>query len=600
MAKRAKTDTGTYSDQDYGLPESREYSIASEQEARDSLAALDSHTCEEGGDCTHKMRVRNAVAKRYPHLVPSLTPDKAPSAAQPQSVGGGHGGDQSGGEPGVLTAAIDAPITLGDTLTEGPSRSRIVVAKLGKYQDKRYGNFQITREDYDGWQRNLSKSFNGRVPIDIDHAPEKGRGTEAAAWITNLDLDGDKVLADVEWTPLGERAVKERRYLYISPTFVQDWKDETGAKSGRALIGAALTNRPFLRKDMPALTLAEGDEAMEETTLAENLPRVLADVFSLYLTAHGFHWNCRGQDFAQYHELFGDIYDDVWTSADAWAENMRKLGLDAPFRMNDLIALRELDDPGPVASSPDVMARELLLANAQVLECLNEAFALATAENEQGIANYAAERIDQHQKWAWQLRASVESEAHMLEAPDTVEAFDSHERMTAHDNIAVAIGLSADADDQTVLDTVRTLASDTPEQAVILSAAALAELAADAAEGREARIALAEAEFRNHFDRALSEGRVTPAQEDVFRAIHEQDAELAAKTLDSLRPVVKTAATGDGTASVSEQAPEGVDADRFELHEAAKSLAASENIDYMIALDRLAKDQEFAAPTEDN
>ena len=588
------------SDKDYGLPESREYPIATEQDAMDSMAALDMHTCDEGDNCTHKMRVHHAISKRYPHLTPNITPNDKASAAQPNKVGGGAGGDSSGGEPGVLAGVIDAPISLADNLTEGPSKSKIVVAKLGKYQDKRYGNFQITQEDYDGWQRNLNQSFNGRVPIDIDHAPEKGRGTEAAAWITNLELDGDKVLADVEWTPLGEKAVKERRYLYISPTFVQDWKDETGAKSGRALIGAALTNRPFLRKDMPALTLAEGEESVEETTLAENLPKVLADVFSFYLTTHGFHWNCRGRDFAQYHELFEEIYEDVWQSADGWAENMRKIGLDAPFRMTDFVALRELGDPGPIETTPEVMARQLLLANAQVLECMNEAFALATAENQQGIANYAAERIDQHQKWAWQLRASVESEAHMLEAADTAQAFDTPESMTAHDNIAVAIGLSADADDQTVLDTVRTLASDTPDQAVTLSAAAVAELAADAADGREARVALAEAGFRSSFDRALSEGRVTPAQEDVFRAIHAQDADLAAKTLDSLRPVVNTKATGDGTAAISEQAPEGVDADRFEVHEAAKALAANENIDYLTALDRLARDQEFATPLEDN
>ena len=42
-----------------------------------------------------------------------------------------------------------------------------------------------------------------------------------------------------------------------------------------------------------------------------------------------------------------------------------------------------------------------------LLECLGECFALATKANEQGIANFIAERDDMHKKWRWQLKASV-------------------------------------------------------------------------------------------------------------------------------------------------------------------------------------------------
>lgn len=140
----------------------------------------------------------------------------------------------------------------------GQPRSRIQVAKLGRFKDPRYGTFTITPEDVQSWTRLLSDHFNGRVPIDLDHKTDKGVSSEAAAWITSIELDGDKVMSNVEWTPLGESAVREKRYLYISPTFVGGLRDQTDRNLGPALLRAALTNNPFLH-DMPAVSLDAGD-----------------------------------------------------------------------------------------------------------------------------------------------------------------------------------------------------------------------------------------------------------------------------------------------------------------------------------------------------
>jgi len=139
----------------------------------------------------------------------------------------------------------------------GAPRSRIQVAKLGRFKDPRYGTFTITPQDVQSWTRLLSDHFNGRVPIDLDHKTDKGVSSEAAAWITSIELDGDKVMSNVEWTPLGESAVREKRYLYISPTFVGGLRDQTDRNLGPALLRAALTNNPFLH-DMPAVSLDAG------------------------------------------------------------------------------------------------------------------------------------------------------------------------------------------------------------------------------------------------------------------------------------------------------------------------------------------------------
>jgi len=151
----------------------------------------------------------------------------------------------------------------------------------------------------------------------------------------------------------------------------------------------------------------EAEYADPATALVKQLHTVLADTFTLYTTAHGFHWNVEGKDFSEYHEFFGEIYEDVWGSIDGWAENIRKLGVFAPFRMTDFISSRELGDPPLIEAKPAAMSAYLLDANEKVLECLNEVFEIATVANQQGIANFAADRIDQHQKWSWQLRSSI-------------------------------------------------------------------------------------------------------------------------------------------------------------------------------------------------
>lgn len=139
------------------------------------------------------------------------------------------------------------------------------------------------------------------------------------------------------------------------------------------------------------------------------LRTALADAVTLYLRAHGLHWNVKGGSFgtfAQWHSLFGAIYEDTFNSVDPLAENLLKLGSDAPFRLSELISLRSIQDAA-VLDDPLAMAADLLAANEQMLVTLNRTFAEANAANEQGIANFIAERIDQHQKWSWQLRASL-------------------------------------------------------------------------------------------------------------------------------------------------------------------------------------------------
>jgi starvation-inducible DNA-binding protein len=149
-----------------------------------------------------------------------------------------------------------------------------------------------------------------------------------------------------------------------------------------------------------------GQQGKMVSALTNDLKTFLADSVTMYFVAHGYHWNVEGQDFSQYHSLFADIYEDVYSSIDIIAEDLRKLNEYAPFTLSKFIDLRTVESV-EVAPNPKAMAKALLKVNEGVLVTIGKAFASATKANEQGIANFLAEREDMHKKWQWQLTAST-------------------------------------------------------------------------------------------------------------------------------------------------------------------------------------------------
>ena len=59
--------------------------------------------------------------------------------------------------------------------------------------------------------------------------------------------------------------------------------------------------------------------------LKQALKQAFANSFAFYLKAHYFHWNVEGMLFSQFHDFFGNIYQEVYASIDPFAENIRKI-----------------------------------------------------------------------------------------------------------------------------------------------------------------------------------------------------------------------------------------------------------------------------------
>ena len=144
--------------------------------------------------------------------------------------------------------------------------------------------------------------------------------------------------------------------------------------------------------------------------LADNLKTLLATEYAFVIKAQFFHWNVEGPDFAQLHEFFGDLYNEVYdNSIDKTAEYIRTLDDYTPGSFERFMELSRISGQTKVPRAR-LMIEELLANNGQMIDLLNECFDAAEAEDQQGIANFIAERIDAHGKHGWMLRSFLKDQ----------------------------------------------------------------------------------------------------------------------------------------------------------------------------------------------
>ena len=134
------------------------------------------------------------------------------------------------------------------SLTE-VGRKAVTITRAGHYYDPRYCDFETTFAITPAMLAEMVRNFDTRaygqeIFIDVSHRPEDG----AAGRIARLWVDGDRLLANVEWTPYGREVITTRGYCYLSAEYVENFVDnETRQPRGVVLLGAGLTIRPVIK-----------------------------------------------------------------------------------------------------------------------------------------------------------------------------------------------------------------------------------------------------------------------------------------------------------------------------------------------------------------
>lgn len=133
-----------------------------------------------------------------------------------------------------------------------------------------------------------------------------------------------------------------------------------------------------------------------------------ASQYAFAIKAQNFHWNVEGSDFYQLHNLFEDIYNEVYGAVDAFAENIRKIKAYTPASLYRFSALSAVNDEVEVLD-PSAMVAELLRDSEKMQEIMKVLFVLAEERGEHGLSNFLADRQDAFAKHAWFLRSTAKA-----------------------------------------------------------------------------------------------------------------------------------------------------------------------------------------------
>jgi len=152
---------------------------------------------------------------------------------------------------------------------EGKILRKTLFLYTGHFKHPVSGEIKITKEGLrhglNNWKNGIGvKYIDDSVPVlhcNYDHPnsystnPEENKNS---GLIYDFTLEGNKLFAWVLWTPKAEEYIRNKEYLWISPEFAKDWKDEEGESHGFTCLGMALTNYPFLKKEQFAVKLSDG------------------------------------------------------------------------------------------------------------------------------------------------------------------------------------------------------------------------------------------------------------------------------------------------------------------------------------------------------
>jgi starvation-inducible DNA-binding protein len=162
----------------------------------------------------------------------------------------------------------------------------------------------------------------------------------------------------------------------------------------------------FLNGASMTATIDTGLTKTERADVAQELTKVLADSFAVYLKTHGYHWNVRGPEFFSFHNLLEQQYRDIWDALDDIAERIRALGVLAPQSYSAFGNLTSIKDGDPEKDAT-AMLKELMQDHETLIATARTAFETASEAGDEASADLMTQRLAAHEKFAWMLRSTL-------------------------------------------------------------------------------------------------------------------------------------------------------------------------------------------------
>jgi len=146
---------------------------------------------------------------------------------------------------------------LGDETLDDSINGQIPILRKSKFKHPWYGEMSFDDAFFTALINNFYANTLGfELSIDVAHEPDLG----AVGWVKDLKYDKDVLTLMVQMLPTGLELIRTEKFKYASMSLDAAYVDsETDQGFGPVLMGAALTNRPFIhRQEQVALLSMDG------------------------------------------------------------------------------------------------------------------------------------------------------------------------------------------------------------------------------------------------------------------------------------------------------------------------------------------------------
>jgi starvation-inducible DNA-binding protein len=141
--------------------------------------------------------------------------------------------------------------------------------------------------------------------------------------------------------------------------------------------------------------------------ICEELRKLLADVFALYVKTKNFHWHMSGPHFRDYHLLLDEQSDQIFAMTDDIAERARKIGGTTLHSISEISREQRLVDNNKEFVAPHEMLAELADDNQHLVRSMRATHEVCDRHNDVATASLIETWIDESERRTWFLSESV-------------------------------------------------------------------------------------------------------------------------------------------------------------------------------------------------
>ena len=141
--------------------------------------------------------------------------------------------------------------------------------------------------------------------------------------------------------------------------------------------------------------------------ISEELRKLLADVFTLYVKTKNFHWHMTGRHFRDYHLLLDEQADQIFAMTDDVAERARKIGGTSLHSISDITRFQRLIDNNEEVVTPADMLADLSDDNQKLTRYMRATHEVCDRHNDVATASLLENWIDQAERRTWFLSQIV-------------------------------------------------------------------------------------------------------------------------------------------------------------------------------------------------